>query len=365
TLESDCATYTEPGLVTLRYTVTETQPHGGVFDPCLDLFVYDGNQLVRTIRDQGCGSPFLPPNAPGVADAAVQYQLRAFWDLKDESGAPVPSGTYVIYGRFYLYYDPVVKLPITVSSGNEPVPTRTPTPTPVPQPATAFISVDAVNATPGAEATFGVRLKVTGAAVAGVQDDIVFDPRLPIDQTAAGRPSCVVNPAINKSQTAFAFLPAGCRPGVDCTTVRALVFATDNVDAIPSGALLYSCTVSVPATAANGTYPLRCANAAASDPNGQTVATECLGGAITIGGTLPPPSPAPSPVVEGACYMGSSQCTGPYIATVQAKCCDLYRFSAMPMAISWCPSAQLDPTSGQCTACPSTPCDGLPATAAP
>lgn len=365
TLESDCATYTEPGLVTLRYTVTETQPHGGIFDPCLDLYVYEGDQLVRTIREEGCGSPFLASNAPGAADAALKYQLRAFWDLKDESGAPVPSGSYVIYGRFYLYYDPVVKLPITVLSGNEPVPTRTPTRTPAPQPEVAVVSIDAVSATPGAQATFGVRLKVAGATVAGVQNDIVFDSRLPIDQTATGRPSCVVNPAINKSQTAFAFLPAGCRPGVDCNTVRALVFATDNVAAIPSGALLYTCAVSVPPDAPSGTYSLRCTAAAASDPNGQTVAAQCLGGAITIGGVMPPPSPVPSTDVEGACYIGSSQCTGSYFPTVQAKCCNLFRFSAMPMAISWCPSVQLDPITGQCPMCPSTPCDGLSAGVVP
>jgi hypothetical protein len=365
TLESDCATYTEPGLVTLRYTVTETQPHGGVFDSCLDLYVYDGDQLVRTIREEGCGSPFLPPNAPGAADAAVQYQLRAFWDLKDQSGAPVPSGAYVIYGRFYLYYDPVVKLPITVLSGNEPVPTRTPTRTPAPQPEVAVVSIDAVSATPGAQATFGVRLKVAGATVAGVQNDIVFDSRLPIDQTATGRPSCVVNPAINKSQTAFAFLPAGCRPGVDCNTVRALVLATDNVDAIPSGALLYTCAVSVPPDAPSGTYPLRCTAAAASDPNGQAVATQCLSGAITIGGVVPPPSPASSPAVEGACYIGSSKCMGSYFfGTAQANCCNLVRFGALLEAISWCPAGSLDATSGQCAVCAS-PCDGLSAGVVP
>src|SRR5262249_55776063 len=48
-LESDCRDYTQPGVATLRYTVTETQPHGGIFDPCLDLYVYDGDQLIRTI----------------------------------------------------------------------------------------------------------------------------------------------------------------------------------------------------------------------------------------------------------------------------------------------------------------------------
>ena len=128
TLESDCGTYNEPGVAAFRYTVTETQPHGGVFDPCLDLFAYQGKTLVRTIRKEGCGDPFLAADAPARDAAALKYQLMAFWDLKDDAGNPVPPGTYTIYGRFYLYYDPIVSLDVTVLEPGQPVPTRTPTP---------------------------------------------------------------------------------------------------------------------------------------------------------------------------------------------------------------------------------------------
>jgi hypothetical protein len=117
-LESDCVSYSQPGLVTLRYTVTETQPHGGIFDPCLDLYVYDGDRRIRTIREEGCGEPFLPGAAPGRDEALLKYQLRAFWDLKDDNGQPVPPGTYQIHGRFYLYYDPVVSIEVEVGDGN-------------------------------------------------------------------------------------------------------------------------------------------------------------------------------------------------------------------------------------------------------
>lgn len=114
TLESDCDTYTRPGVVTLRYTVTETQPHGGIFDPCLDLYIYEGNAKIRTLREEGCGEPFLARGAPEFDDAVLKYQLRAFWDLKDESGQLVAPGTYTVFGRFYLYYDPVVSVDISV-----------------------------------------------------------------------------------------------------------------------------------------------------------------------------------------------------------------------------------------------------------
>lgn len=120
-LESDCDHYDQPGVAALRYTVTEIQPHGGIFDPCLDLYVYRGSQRIRTIREEGCGDPFIPGAAPGRDQQETKYQLRAFWDLKDETGAPVPDGTYQIVGRFYLYYDPVVTLNVIVGSdGGQP-----------------------------------------------------------------------------------------------------------------------------------------------------------------------------------------------------------------------------------------------------
>ncbi len=113
-LESDCAEYTRPGVVTLRYTVTETQPHGGIFDPCLDLYVYQGATRIRTIREEGCGEPFVAMGAPDRAQEVLKYQWLAFWDLKTERGETVEPGTYTIIGRFYLYYDPVVSIDVTV-----------------------------------------------------------------------------------------------------------------------------------------------------------------------------------------------------------------------------------------------------------
>lgn len=114
TLESDCAAYTPPDVVALRFSVTETQPRGGIFDPCLDLYAYSGDALVRTIREEGCGDPFVAAGAPERDDAVLKYQLTAFWDLKDAMGQPVPPGTYTIRGRFYLYYDPVVEISVRV-----------------------------------------------------------------------------------------------------------------------------------------------------------------------------------------------------------------------------------------------------------
>lgn len=124
-LEADCDHYEVPGTVTLRYTVTELQPRGGVFDPCLDLYVYRDTELVRVLREDGCGEPFLAPSAPENAAERLRYQTLAFWDLRDATGALVPPGVYRIYGRFYLYYDPIVYIDVVVGQ-----PPLQPTPTP-------------------------------------------------------------------------------------------------------------------------------------------------------------------------------------------------------------------------------------------
>src|SRR5262249_34789594 len=44
-LDSDCATYTPPAVASLRFTVTERERPAGIFDPCLDLYVYQGDKL--------------------------------------------------------------------------------------------------------------------------------------------------------------------------------------------------------------------------------------------------------------------------------------------------------------------------------
>lgn len=113
-LESDCARYTQPGVAALRFTVTEKTSPGGIFDPCLDLYVFQGDTKVRTVREEGCGDAFLPSGSAGLEDEILKYQVRAFWDLKDDRGERVPPGTYEIHGRFYLYYDPVVSLTVTI-----------------------------------------------------------------------------------------------------------------------------------------------------------------------------------------------------------------------------------------------------------
>ena len=447
TLESDCGQYRQPGVAGLRYTVTELQPRGGIFDPCLDLYVYQGDQRVRTIREEGCGDPFLPAAAPGRDEAAVKYQLRAFWDLKGDDGQPVSPGSYTIYGRFYLYYDPVVSIVVNVLSADgrlpdlvptgvhlgrcsldtcfpeqqlaicvanqgdapsgafvvavdnyptlpfgalgvgieecvempyvrsgsiiadadnrvaesrednnrlaftapTPVPTgcdfipanctpivsATPTPTPAPlctpvfcptggvlvcpdgkcpggcgyvcapQGKVASLDVGSVTGVRGDAVQFEVSLRTGGQPVAGIQNDLFFDPGVSVTAQGNGRPNCGVNPAIDKGSSVFAFIPAGCRPGVDCLGLRAIVISTDNSAPIPDNSVLYTCKVLIAADTAPGAYALGAAGVVASDPTGNRLLVTTADGVLTVvarpGETIPPVSATPTPPSYPVC----------------------------------------------------------------
>jgi len=131
-----------------------------------------------------------------------------------------------------------------------------------------WIDLSSAAGAPGEDVTLDVSLHTGGEAVAGVQTDIGFDPAaLSPPQTDNGRPLCFVNPNINKV-TSFAFQPPACVVGGSCTAFRAIVFAFDNVDPIPDGALLFTCTVRIAPNTPPGTYTLSTSHRRVSDPTG-------------------------------------------------------------------------------------------------
>jgi MYXO-CTERM domain-containing protein len=144
-----------------------------------------------------------------------------------------------------------------------------------------IVIADAVGS-PGTNTTLSVSLE-TEIEVAGTQNDTTFPAGVGVVADNRGRPTCLVNPEIEKGGASFAFQPSGCTPGDDCTGVRALVLALDNVDPIPSGSLLYTCEVAIGDELENGRYPLVCTNAGASDPDGVAVATACDAGDVVVG----------------------------------------------------------------------------------
>jgi hypothetical protein len=147
------------------------------------------------------------------------------------------------------------------------VPSQCPTPRPSPRGPAIWIPDQAT--TIGAPAAIDVKLVTGGAQIAGLQTDVTFPAIAPIGAKANGKPDCTVNQNIDKGATSFAFRPSGCSNGI-CTTVRALVLASDNVNPIPDGSALFTCTVDIGADV-NGILAYTLSNVVLSDSVGLKV----------------------------------------------------------------------------------------------
>ena len=130
------------------------------------------------------------------------------------------------------------------------------------------IALGTVTGRPGQDVTLVATLRTGGAQVAGTQNDVGFDAQHL--SFGAGKPNCRANSGIGKTGTAFAFRPPKCQ-GTACTAVRALVLALDNVDPIPNGATLYTCTVRIAPSAPAGEYRIKASGVTLSTPGGQSV----------------------------------------------------------------------------------------------
>ncbi|GBD26040.1 Anti-sigma-I factor RsgI2 [bacterium HR30] len=173
--------------------------------------------------------------------------------------------------------------------GAPPPPGGGPCGDPRPAPPGPAVYVEDLNVHVSGDAVIAVRLVTGGQEIAGTVNDIVFDGNVRVKARSNGRPDCTVNPDINKPGTSFAFQPAGCS-GSACTGVRAIVFATDNVDPIPDGSVLYTCNVTV-----SGRGTLNVSNARGSTPGGQAISgfTGREGNVCVTG--VPPFTPTPTP----------------------------------------------------------------------
>ncbi len=181
---------------------------------------------------------------------------------------------------------------ITVS-GEEP-PSSCPEPRPAPAGPALYIADQNLEAG-SSSATIEVKLAAGAAQVAGTQNDIAFAPGVTVNRKANGKPDCTVNSEIDKGGTSFAFRPAGCTEGT-CTGIRALVLSTENTDAIPDGAVLYTCNVTVSGEGGE----LEVSGIILSTPAGTRVeGASSQSGRVCIGGTIEPPvgcaEPRPAP----------------------------------------------------------------------
>lgn len=197
---------------------------------------------------------------------------------------------------------------VIVQSVATPTPTFTPTrtwtappsssPTPAP---TVRVRIGTAAGGPGDRVEVPVRLSATAPVVGALIDVVVPNGGAEFASTGVGVPDCVVNPQIHKDDTAFAFQPPGCTPGVDCTAVRAIVLSFRDAEPIPGDVELFSCRLRI-ASGAAGVVPIVCGAAQTSPPQpglqlADAYVTTCGGGGIVVN-SAPTSTPTPSATVR-------------------------------------------------------------------
>jgi carboxypeptidase family protein len=170
-----------------------------------------------------------------------------------------------------------------VLNGCDPTPTPTPAPTSTPTTASAVeIIVQTLSVPPYQAFDLTVTLTTTGQEVTRTENVITFHDSTKVIADSDGQPLCRLDPALNKPDSRFTFLPLGCRPYVDCTQVHAEIFAADNADAIPNGTALYTCALQTPLGTGTCTFTQQCSSAAAYDGMGRPIPASCVDGSITF-----------------------------------------------------------------------------------
>lgn len=180
-------------------------------------------------------------------------------------------------------WTPTVTPPATPTLTLHPTATATPT---VAEFDVTFLIGSAIGM-PGEPTTIDVVLQ-TAVEVVETQNELVIVLPIQVAVDGLGQPRCAVNPEIDKDATSFTLL---CDESGVCT-LRAVVQASDNADPIPNGSTLYTCEVDIAPNAAPGTYVVGCAAPEASDPDGNALSSECIGGSIEVG-EVPTATPTP------------------------------------------------------------------------
>ena len=235
---------------------------------------------------------FQPPGCePGVTCGAVRAIVLAL-----DNVAPIPDGSVLYRCRLVIAADtPAVAHSLPCSNVGSSDPEGTPLATSCLDGQALLsgveIEIGYAVAQPGNAVFVDVVLHAGLMSVAGIQNDIAFDATAPIVATADGVPDCVVNGAIDKPDTNFAFQPPGCEPGVTCTAMRAMVLAFDNVTLIADESVLYTCRVQVAADEPSAPHFLLCSGVEAIDPDGNLLATTCRDGEVLLPGGSPRPTP--------------------------------------------------------------------------
>lgn len=248
------------------------------------------------INKTGTQFAFQPPNCTGDACTGIRAIVINFGDL-----SPIEDGSLLYTCNVVIDEEAAAGAKLlenTNAGASDPSGAELPTEgidgtVEVIGEVDATIIIGEATGQPGDTVAIEVSLD-TDVDVAGTQNDFSFAEPLRVVALGNGRPDCTVNPDINKTGTQFAFQPPNCT-GDACTGVRAIVINFGDLSPIPGGSLLFTCNVAIAEDAEDGTYPLVCSNAGASDPSGGELVTGCTNGAVTVGGETPTPTETPEP----------------------------------------------------------------------
>ncbi len=194
---------------------------------------------------------------------------------------------------------PIPRTPPAAAPTLPPLPTRTPD---VCLQGNPCVRPVAVSGAPGDLVVLEVMLGPTYFSIGRVAHDLTFEPDTPIGADDSGHPNCQVNPDIEKQDTTFAFLPAGCIPGQDCRGIHAVVRSFEDESAISPPAVLYRCHVRIASDAAPGSRVVAVSNVTASPPDGGDDAW-----VVPVDGTVD--VSAAAELTEGGAGGGSAGCS--------------------------------------------------------
>ena len=151
-------------------------------------------------------------------------------------------------------------------------------------PAAPVIELTDETGSPGSQVTFSSILHTGGVAIAGIEQEIHVDPLTPLV-------SCATHPSASKTLSAV-LRPNGCTAGVDCTSMKALYLSFFDLDPIPDGETMFTCTVEILASAPDAVYTLDSRAEDGASPSGASVSVAGIDGSITV---LTPPTLTPTP----------------------------------------------------------------------
>lgn len=156
------------------------------------------------------------------------------------------------------------------------------------------LMVGSAHGRPGQRVVVSVSLQSNGKAIVGTQNDLRFDPRLPIAAKANGKPDCVAvdhrsfvarrsdtGSGGKGPQASFAFLPLKCAATASCTSVRAFYLSLDSSDAFADGPH-YTCTIDIARDALPGAYSVACLAPLFSNPSGGAEPATCTSGSVIV-----------------------------------------------------------------------------------